>query len=598
MKILLESPRCGKCKHREELPAPQRRFLKAALDGRRPPPPENAAAGRPAIIDARTHTTPIVEIPSHVFARLFGDGYAPPSPEYENGIPTDRRAILALARTLKPRRVLEIGVRFGSTAHLLLRECPWIEEYWGVDCPPSHEMGNAIQQRENPGDEAGALVDDARFKLHVLPRGSLDLDRRTCGRFDLIFIDGDHSLRGVWHDTQLAREIVAPAGAILWNDYYSGDEVNSPERAACATREVVTFMNRRECGHILRVEGTCLCMELHRGGTLLRPQTTDIVIPDSPKQFNSALMDCDRGYLFCMRRTRPVGGHLAFAFLDKDLRVASDTLCADALVGEDPRLCHAGGRHYAIFSTGMIGEDATTHRCMAIAELAVDYPRTVKVRSWARLRFDGSDRTGEQPGGYPHMEKNWLSFAHKGRLLFAYQMNPHVICELAGELDGMSGGYLPVRELGRTQTDRWPLGLIVHGGAPPVFLPRARAYLGIMHAGWRHANNAQEFRWNPEHFDCAQGAYSAGAYLMEPRPPFRITHSSVEPVIFGELFPETGYTHDYPESLGTIFPTGLILRGDEALVIYGENDQKTRVARMPVQALLDTLVPLPDKETP
>jgi predicted GH43/DUF377 family glycosyl hydrolase len=189
------------------------------------------------------------------------------------------------------------------------------------------------------------------------------------------------------------------------------------------------------------------------------------------------------------------------------------------------------------------------------------------------------------------MEKNWLPFDFNGRLLLVYQMNPHVICELQGELAGM-GGDIPVREICRTATDRWPLGLIVHGGAPPVFLAGQNAYLGIMHAGWRHANNAQEFRWNVNQFDAAQGAYSAGAYLMEPEPPFRITHSSVEPIIFGELFPETGYTHDYPESLGTIFPTGIIIRGDEAFISYGENDQKTRVARLNVKELLDTLLPL------
>ena len=35
---------------------------------------------------------------------------------------------------------------------------------------------------------------------------------------DFVFIDGDHSREGVRQDTELARAILAPGGAIAWHD--------------------------------------------------------------------------------------------------------------------------------------------------------------------------------------------------------------------------------------------------------------------------------------------------------------------------------------------------------------------------------------------
>jgi len=38
------------------------------------------------------------------------------------------------------------------------------------------------------------------------------------GDFDLVFVDGDHSRRGVADDTSLARRILSKAGVICWHD--------------------------------------------------------------------------------------------------------------------------------------------------------------------------------------------------------------------------------------------------------------------------------------------------------------------------------------------------------------------------------------------
>jgi predicted O-methyltransferase YrrM len=52
-------------------------------------------------------------------------------------------------------------------------------------------------------------------------------------RFDLIYIDGDHSAEGVYYDSLQAFRLVHDGGMILWDDYHHAASVKEGVDRAC-----------------------------------------------------------------------------------------------------------------------------------------------------------------------------------------------------------------------------------------------------------------------------------------------------------------------------------------------------------------------------
>ncbi len=572
---------------------------------------------------------PAPEISLEMFFALFGQGLAAPIPEFGNGVPTDRQCLLSLCRTFRPRRVMEIGVRYGATAYLLLRECPWIEEYWGVDCGPEYKMGIPTQHGEHPdcvghdGIDAtqehavwrekdtacGKWVDDPRFVLKVLPNGSHDIDPETCGKFDVIFVDGDHSRPGVWFDSKLARQIVRrPGGVIAWHDYKRGN----PDPGAGAAHDVVDFLNRRERRKIHKIQGTCLAFKITEETDNHLPCSTfkAIHIPDSPVQFNSSIAAAVRephgkptGYLVALRRDYKLPGSMGLAFVDEDFEAASDTLMQWPN-GEDPRLVRVPGTNrYLLLHSRLEGD---VPRIQVATEIEASYPDKVKIVRRTRLRTviggKGLDpsilKAGHGAAPQPDykrneitplaiIEKNWVPFIYGQKLLISYGLNPHIVMEIADWDKGV------VRPLHATYTERLPIDMHLHGSTPHVYVPALDAYLSLFHTSWTR------LKYDPRLFDAAAGCYSLGFLLIEAKPPFRITHASRRGVTFHDLYPEIHFDTTRPNVTGTIFPAGLVIRGDQVIVSYGEGDLRTRVAVCKLEDALNTLEPIyPTMEEP
>lgn len=201
----------------------------------------------------------MTSIPLKHFFELFGSGAAPGVGDQDYAGAYDRMVLLALSRTFRPRVVVEIGVSYGYTAALLLRECWWIERYVGVDLPADATPRIAAQAPEHPTpDEAGGEARaDERFEL-------LLADTRTLTRCDLpaaqlVYIDGSHLAEDVAQDTGLARAIVTTPGVIAWHDY-NNDTPEVQGRINC----VIDAINEAEGQHICLVEHTWTCFELQR----------------------------------------------------------------------------------------------------------------------------------------------------------------------------------------------------------------------------------------------------------------------------------------------------------------------------------------------
>jgi predicted O-methyltransferase YrrM len=125
--------------------------------------------------------------------------------------------LAALIGSVKPRVMIEFGCNRGTTAKRLLDNIGSLEKYIGIDVAPDHVPTLACQRSEVPNHAGCDAADDARFLLLTMPSRSLDVEAlEPC---DAVFIDGDHSLPAVMHESRLARALLRPGGIICWHDY-------------------------------------------------------------------------------------------------------------------------------------------------------------------------------------------------------------------------------------------------------------------------------------------------------------------------------------------------------------------------------------------
>ena len=114
--------------------------------------------------------------------------------------------LLSLARTTKPRRILEVGTfRARTTCALKL------------NCPDATVVSYDIAEIASP------------YRTRVLQQPGVDLRLGSFAdagpvlfaeeKYDLIFVDGSHTFDDALADSRIALQIVSPAGFIVWHDY-------------------------------------------------------------------------------------------------------------------------------------------------------------------------------------------------------------------------------------------------------------------------------------------------------------------------------------------------------------------------------------------
>lgn len=134
--------------------------------------------------------------------------------------------LIWLIVSVKPRCVIEFGTNSGRTAKAILRNVPGIERYVGVDVPHGYVTEKQVQRREVPERPGELALDDPRFRLLLARHGSHDLASDDLPAADAVFIDGDHSARGVRRDYALARAKVRSGGVIVFHDDNGRDTVD------------------------------------------------------------------------------------------------------------------------------------------------------------------------------------------------------------------------------------------------------------------------------------------------------------------------------------------------------------------------------------
>ncbi|MFA0753532.1 MAG: hypothetical protein IMHGJWDQ_001308 [Candidatus Fervidibacter sp.] len=142
------------------------------------------------------------------------------------GVQTHELALLvAIVRTLQPKRLVEIGTAEGRTTINLALHSPPDAEIITLDLPPdapgsSPESGADYRQMGIP--EPGVLFRNHPLaaKIRLLLADSTKFDWSPYERsVDFVFIDGAHDYESVRKDTENALRIVREGGIILWHDY-------------------------------------------------------------------------------------------------------------------------------------------------------------------------------------------------------------------------------------------------------------------------------------------------------------------------------------------------------------------------------------------
>jgi len=141
--------------------------------------------------------------------------------------------VARFCKLLQPKNVLEIGTfRGGMTFHIACNS-PDSCRIWTLDLP--REMLDAKMKEDMISSDVRLASMDASNvghewqsshvskKIVQLWGDSLNFDFTGLGPFGLIYIDGSHARKWVEKDTANAFRLLAPTGAILWDDCYWSD---------------------------------------------------------------------------------------------------------------------------------------------------------------------------------------------------------------------------------------------------------------------------------------------------------------------------------------------------------------------------------------
>jgi predicted O-methyltransferase YrrM len=135
----------------------------------------------------------------------------------------DYYMLCRIAKAIKAEKYFEIGTWLGLSAYNIHINSKNTEVYT-LDIPYDHEE---IRLYGIPKDVFGFYSKKIET-IHHLKADSKNFDCKPYSKtFDLVFIDGNHSLDYVKNDTKIALELIRNEKSIIaWHDYILSGEVN------------------------------------------------------------------------------------------------------------------------------------------------------------------------------------------------------------------------------------------------------------------------------------------------------------------------------------------------------------------------------------
>jgi predicted O-methyltransferase YrrM len=144
---------------------------------------------------------------------------------YGGVCPGERRAIYQLIAWQKPRRVLEIGTHIGASTLVIAKA---LASHAGDDArlitgdilDVNDPAQGAFKQLGTSSPRDGLRQLGLEDRVRFVAEPALELMQKLDQKFDLIFLDGDHSAPAVYQEIAAALDILAPDGLILLHDFY------------------------------------------------------------------------------------------------------------------------------------------------------------------------------------------------------------------------------------------------------------------------------------------------------------------------------------------------------------------------------------------
>jgi predicted O-methyltransferase YrrM len=135
--------------------------------------------------------------------------------------------ILHLVRRYRPARFLEVGTHLGYTTRILAEKFP---EMAIVTVDP----GDQVPEDDRPDNQRGEYLPQERIgelvrdkpNVTVVKRFFHEIDWSRHDAFEMIFVDGNHTLKDVLRDSRLALRLVTDPGVVIWHDFNNVADVN------------------------------------------------------------------------------------------------------------------------------------------------------------------------------------------------------------------------------------------------------------------------------------------------------------------------------------------------------------------------------------
>lgn len=177
-------------------------------------------------------------------------------------------------------------------------------------------------------------------------------------------------------------------------------------------------------------------------------------------------------------------------------------------------------------------------------------------------------------------QKNWSPFKFRSEVFLIQSINPFIVVKTTAHgSDKMVAYHESTTEMAEYY---WPYG-DVRGGTNAVFLPEKNAYFAFFHSAGHVPGLFMK-------------TYVMGAYLFSAEAPFRVLAMSPYPIM-----PEAFYNGPWdpikPRMIDyCLFPMSIFVEKDEVLLSFGHQDSRGVLARLKLQRVLDSLVPVKTKE--
>jgi len=122
-----------------------------------------------------------------------------------------------LVRQIKPKRILEIGTKYGRTTINMAKFSPSDAKLVSVD----------IKVLDKP--ELVNLPEYSKIKFLQGDTRIFDFVGHGLIGFDLILVDANHKESFVINDTKIAYRLINPGGIIIWHDYNKDSQYHNIE---------------------------------------------------------------------------------------------------------------------------------------------------------------------------------------------------------------------------------------------------------------------------------------------------------------------------------------------------------------------------------